>query len=67
MRNREAVRRVTRSSGHSYLIFRYRRGEHIKIVPPNQKELERMIQERDKSIAALNAKLEREEWMRHPR
>lgn len=67
MKNREAVRRVTRSNGYSYLLFRYRRGEHIKIVPPSPKELERMIAERDKAVAAMNAKLEREQWMRHPR
>lgn len=47
MRNRNAIRHVRRSSGHSYLIFRYRKGEHIKIA------LEQARQRRESHLDAL--------------
>lgn len=53
MRNRAAVKTVTRSNGYSYLLFRYRRGEIIKIVPPTPAQVQKACEDREKAIARM--------------
>ena len=57
MKNRQAVRTVTRSSGHKYLLFRYAKGEFIKIPLPSAAALERAIVQRERALAAMRLEL----------